>query len=186
MTEVTATDLLIAPPNMPDPRFRESVLMLTHAQDQGHFAICVNRPMNVTLDEILGDSNCSVAGCPRLPVFWGGPVSNNSLWLLHSADWHCQGTTMISSAWAITSNEQMFEQLAQGDLPQYSRMVMGYASWAPGQLSAELDGGGPWRREHSWLVAQNLGPDWLLDQAPEDLWASVITLSSHQAVDSWL
>ncbi len=185
-TEVRATDLLIAPPNMPDPRFRNSVLLLTHLHNKGAFALCVNRAMNFTLDEILQDSNVKIVNPPCLPVYWGGPMSVNSLWMLHSADWSCEGTTMISSAWALTSNEGMFHHIADGDVPRYFRIVMGYASWAPGQLEAELEGEGPWKKNNSWLVAQNLGPDWLLDQDPEELWSSVVTLSSHQAVDSWL
>ncbi len=43
-----------------------------------------------------------------------------------------------------------------------------------------------YNNEEEAEVAQNLGPDWLLDQDPEELWSSVVTLSSHQAVDSWL
>ncbi len=93
---------------------------------------------------------------------------------------------MITSAWAMTSNEAMFHHMADGDMPKHFRIVMGYASWQAGQLTCELEGMGQWKKDHSWLVAQNLGPEWLLDQDPEELWGSVVTLSSHQAVDSWL
>jgi putative transcriptional regulator len=186
MIEVQSTDLLIAPPGIPDPRFRDSVLMLTHNNDAGSFALCVNRSAGFTLDEILEDSDIAVTAAPRLPVFWGGPVSSNSLWMVHSTEWQTKGTVMISSAWAMTSSEEMFHCLSDGDSPRYLRMVMGYCSWAPDQLRHELNGLGPWKREHSWLVAQNLGPEWLLDQPPEDLWAAATTLCSHQAVDSWL
>lgn len=186
MISADSTDLLIAPPAMPDPRFRNSVLMLTHNNDGGTFALCVNRPTGFTLDEILEDSDLRVDNAPRIPVYWGGPVSANSLWMIHSPDWVSEGTVMISSAWAMTSSEEMFHNLADGDCPRYLRMVMGYCSWAPDQLHQELNGLGPWKRQHSWLVAQNLGPEWLLEQPAEDLWASATTLCSHQAVDSWL
>lgn len=185
-TEVRATDLLIAPPGIPDNRFRNSVLMLTHDHTQGSFALCVNRPAGYTLDQILDDSNLKIANVPQLPVYWGGPVSSNSLWMMHSSEWVCESTVMISSVWAMTSSEEMFHNIANGDTPNYFRIVMGYCSWAPGQLEMELNGRGNWRKEHSWLVAQNLGPEWLFDQDPEDLWAAATTLCSHQAVDSWL
>lgn len=186
MTAVRATDLLIAPPAMPDPRFRDSVLMLTHHETQGSFALCVNRVTEYTLVDVLDHSNISVDSAPRVPVYWGGPVSAQSLWMIHSAEWHCEGTVMITNLWAMTSSEEMFHCLAVGDVPQQFRIVMGYAAWSPGQLAAELIGQGPWRPEHSWLVAQNLGPEWLFEQPVEDLWANVVTLSSHQAVDTWL
>lgn len=63
---------------------------------------------------------------------------------------------------------------------------MGYCSWAAGQLEAELNGHGPWQKQNSWLVAHNLGPEWLLEQPVDDLWTGATTLCSHQAVDSWL
>lgn len=185
-TLVRATDLLIAPPGIPDPRFKNSVLILTHNNQNGSFALCVNRPTGFHLNEILEDSNIAVPNPPRLPMYWGGPVSHNSIWMLHSTDWVCQHTVMLTSAWAMTSHEEMFHNLADGDTPKWFRMVMGYSSWAPGQLAAEMEGLGPWRKDHSWLVAHNLGPEWLFDQDPDDLWGSVVTLSSHQAVDSWL
>lgn len=185
-TRVRATDLLIAPPGMPDGRFRDSVLMLTHIRAQGAFALCLNKPTNFTLDEILQDSDIRVDNPPAFPVYWGGPVSPNSLWMIHSSDWVAEGTVMITSAWAMTSSEEMFHCLAAGDTPKQFRIVMGYCAWAPGQLEGELEGQGPWRPENSWLVAQNMGPEWIMEQAPEDLWASATTLCSHQAVDSWL
>lgn len=186
MISADSTDLLIAPPAMPDSRFRNSVLMLTHNNHSGSFALCVNKSMGFTLDEILEDSDIAVDNPPRLPVYWGGPVSSNSLWMVHSPDWVSEGTVMISSAWAMTSSAEMFHNLADGDCPRHFRIVMGYCAWAPDQLYKELNGLGPWKRQHSWLVAQNLGPEWLLDQPSEDLWAAATTLCSHQAVDSWL
>ena len=183
---VQPTDLLISPPNIPDPRFRNSVLMITHHAEAGSFALCVNRAAGYTLDEILADSELKITDAPKFPVYWGGPVSANSLWMMHSVDWVVEGTVMVSSRWAMTSTRQMFAQLALGDVPRHFRIVMGYCSWSAGQLDMELNGLGPWKKDQSWLVANNLGPEWLFDQDPEDLWSAATTLCSHQAVDSWL
>lgn len=186
MIQVHATDLLIAPPSMPDARFRQRVLMVTHDHHAGSFALCVNRPTAHTLADVLQHNNMDLVNPPPLPVYWGGPVSPHSLWMIHSTDWSIEDTVTISQQWAMTSSASMFHCLADGDVPTHSRIVMGYCAWAQGQLSAELNGHGAWTQHSSWLVAQNLGPDWLLEQAPEDLWSSATTLCSHQAVDSWL
>ena len=185
-TEVQSTDLLIAPPGIQDPRFANAVILLTHDHPRGSFGLCVNKPTEYTLDQVLAESDIDVVNVPSLPIYWGGPMSPGSLWMIHSADWVCSKTTMLTSAWAMTSAEEMFHCLADGDAPKHFRIVMGYASWGPGQLTCEIEGLGPWRKESSWLVAHNLGPEWLFDQAPEDLWANATTLCSHQAVDSWL
>lgn len=184
--KLETTDLLIAPPNMPDPRFRDSVLMITYFSDSGAHGLCVNKHSGFSLDEVLNDSDLTVENVPQLPVYWGGPVNQNSIWMLHSTDWVCDRTAMISTAWAMTSSAKMFERLLAGDYPKHFRLLIGYASWAPGQLDHELLGVGPWRKENSWLTAHNLGPEWLFEQDIETLWANVVTLSCHQAVDSWL
>jgi len=186
--QVGATDLLIAPPGIPDSRFRNAVMMLTHANSQGSFALCMNRVTPHTLDHVLEHNTDLDLPCnlPQVPVYWGGPMGTNSLWMIHSADWACEHTVHLTNDWAMTSNIEMFHCLASGDYPRQFRMIMGYASWDSGQLQNELEGRGNWRPEHSWLVARNLGPEWLLEQDPADLWGNVITLSGHQAVDTWL
>ena len=180
------TDLLIAPPNMPAPRFRDSVLMLTHSDERGAHGLCVNRPLGHTLEEILKHADLDHTGLPPMPVYWGGPVGSQSIWMLHSSDWVCSDTVMITSAWAMTSSLEMFHCMMDHDIPRHFRLFMGYASWGPGQLDQEIEGQGAWRQAQSWLTAQNLGPEWLFEQPVEDLWGGVVTLSCHQAVDSWL
>ena len=186
-TVAQATDLLIAPPGIPDSRFKERVLMLTHHHDQGSFALCVNHELDYTLQDLMAkvdvDMDCEV----NFPLYWGGPVSSSTIWMLHSADWHLDDCTVnIDQDWSMTSNIEMFKLLAQQDFPRYFRIMCGYCSWNADQLNRELEGLPPWRKDHSWLVARNLGPEWLFEQPVENLWGSATTLSSHQAVDSWL
>lgn len=182
-----ATDLLIAPPGLPDPRFRNTVLMLTHTHHSGSFGLCLNKQTQHTLDQVVEAIDVELDYVPRVPIYWGGPVSPNSLWMIHSPEWYIDRSSVeISKDWLMTSNIEMFQHIADGDYPQHFRIVMGHCSWGPGQLESELAGVGPWRPEHSWLIAQNMGPAWVLEQDPEELWASATTLCSHQAVDSWL
>lgn len=86
----------------------------------------------------------------------------------------------------MTSNIDMFKHLAEGDCPKHFRLMIGYCSWSRGQLEAEIAGNPPWNKGHSWLVAKNLGPEWLFEQPVDLLWENATTLSAHQAVDSWL
>ena len=160
--------------------------MLTHDHASGSFALCVNKPTKWTLDTVIEASDIEIDWVPKIPVYWGGPVSPNSLWMMHSSEWRTQHTVVLDDKWAMTSDMEMFQHIADCDCPRHFRIVMGYCSWGPGQLRSELEGNPPWQKQHSWLVAQNLGPEWLFEQDVEDLWGSATTLSSHQAVDSWL
>ena len=180
------TDLLIAPPGIPDARFHSSVIMLTHEIHDSHFGLCVNRPSGYGLVEVLEDTPIKIHNCPDLPVYWGGPVSTTTMWMLHSRDWACEHTVELSEEWAMTSNEAMFHHLSDYDGPRSFRLFMGYCSWAGSQLRNELEGLGQWRKEQSWLLARNQGPEWLFEQPEHELWKNMIALSAHQAVDRWL
>jgi putative transcriptional regulator len=179
-----STDLLIAPPNIPDPRFRRTVLMLTHEHRAGSFALCINRETGHTLKDLLDGTGIDTNF--NFPIYWGGPVNQSTVWMLHSDDWRIKETVPLPNGWAMTSNSNMFSKMSDGQLPRHFRIMFGFCSWGENQLRCELEGLGPWRKEHSWLVAKNLGTEWLFETPVDTLWESATTLCSHQAVDSWL
>jgi putative transcriptional regulator len=177
-------DLLIAPPNMPDARFRKSVILLTHDLPSGSFALCLNRETQHTVSDIVEDLGIGFEMAH--PLYWGGPMSPSTIWMLHSDEWQSANTHDVCEGWSMTSTREMFDRICDGDEPQHYRFFSGYCSWGPGQLEGELTGHEPWGRDQSWLVARNPGAEWLLEQPIEHLWSSATTLSSHQAVASWL
>ena len=187
MLEFKPTDLLIAPPTIPDHRFRKTVLMLTHNHDGGSFALCLNKPSRYVCNDIIKDLEIAGDIDLQIPLYWGGPVSPGTVWMLHTSEWQLEDRTVeITEDWSMTSHESMFACLADGDCPRQFRMVFGFCSWAPQQLEAELRGMPPWHPNHSWLIAANPGAEWLFEQPVENLWENATTLCSHQAVDRWL
>jgi len=180
-----AGDLLIAPPGMIDLRFNDAVIMLTHAVSRGTFALCLNKPTEYTLQDIVVEAGVDIN--LNFPLYWGGPMSPGTVWMLHDSEWSLDDyTEEINEDWSMTSNISMFEAMSNGDYPQRFRMMLGYCSWAPGQLQAELDGLSSGGKQNSWLVASNPGPEWVYESAQEDLWTASTVLSGAQAVDSWL
>lgn len=179
-----ASDLLIAPPHMTDKRFHKAVIMITHHNTGGTFGLCLNKPTEHTMQDILEETG--IEGNVNFPLYWGGPVNPTTVWMLHDSGWECDGTVKINNEWSMTSNLAMFQHLADGDTPTNFRMFFGFSSWAQGQLKAELRGIEPWSHKHSWLVAENPGPEWIMETPVEDLWIASTDLCSHQAVDSWL
>jgi len=169
---------------MPDPRFKDSVIMLVGASGGIDRGLCVNRVTDHTLTEIT--QPLDVGLLPPAPLYWGGPVNPTTIWMLHDSGWSIDASVPINHEWAMTSHREMFEAIAQGYEPAEWRMFFGFCAWAPGQLTAELNGTPPRAHRHSWLVAQNLGPEWLFEQDPDVIWQSATSVSAHQAVASWL
>ena len=175
---VSPGDLLVAPPHMQDPRFARTVLMVTHETSAGHFALCLNRPTEHTVNDIADEVGIELD--PDCPMYWGGPVNPQTVWMLHSNDWSIPQTIKINDSWSMTSNRMMFHDIAAGHVPEYYRISFGFAGWAPSQLERELQGEPPFDHRSSWLIWRNPDPEMLLLIDPEDLWRVATEQCAHQ------
>jgi len=179
--DVRPGDLLVAPPQADMGLFTESVALVGVNNEEGTQAWVMNRPTGARVSEILKDYNIQLINDPDL--YWGGPVSPHTVWMLHSSEWQLGNTRPIDKYWAVTSNEAMFHHLADGDAPRYFKIMMGYAGWSRGQLVDELQGKPPRKQSHSWLILRNPDNDWLADQREDELWRDAVAQSVQQSVD---
>ena len=177
MTLIQPTDVLVAAPRLRDPRFRGSVLlMLSSSVSSGSVALCLNKPQDVTTDDL---DEFDTPG-PRMchDIHWGGPVSPESIWLLHNDAWRSDNTLAVGPGVRVSSDPAMIEEITQGRGPAEFRLMSGFTSWAPGQLEQEL--------AQNWLVMPNPGLDWILDQPVDMLWQRATEQCVQVTVDSWL
>lgn len=181
---LSAGDLLVAPPSIIDKRFEKTVMLLTHSNSRGAFALCLNRQTDHSVNDILEPLDLRLDLDAAL--WWGGPVNQNTIWMLHDRSWEIENSLPVDVNWAVTSHTSMFEKMVEGDIPAKFRIFYGHAAWAPGQLEGELRGDEPWSKEHSWLTVNEPDPNWIMDMDHEDLWASSCSVSGQQAVESWL
>jgi putative transcriptional regulator len=176
-------DVLIAPPRMQDTRFAKSVIMVTNFRNGAAFGLCLNKPSSHSVQDLTPELDVPLT--ENIPLYWGGPVNSQTIWMLHSADWMIDSSVQINRYWAMTSNTAMFHHLSDGDCPRHYIITFGFCGWSQGQLEAELKGEQPWTVESSWLTWRQ--PDsHLLEAASSELWRVGCEQSSHQAVSSWL
>jgi putative transcriptional regulator len=137
--------LLVAMPQMTDPRFARSVVYLClHNEDEGAMGIVVNKLVaSVTMDELLSHLKLEPtrSNAPR-PVHFGGPVDPGRGFVLHSADYHDDGTLVVGEEFAITSTLDILRAIGKGEGPRRNFLALGYAGWMPGQLDAEMQANG--------------------------------------------
>lgn len=177
-------DVLIAPPQMLDSRFNQSVILVTHRDIDGTWGIVLNKATGTTTKELFAraDIDCDL----DLELYWGGPVSPGVIWMLHDDSWSMDNTVQLEHGWCMTSNPRMFNKLKNEGFPDHWRLFYGFAGWGQGQLENEIEGTQGWKHNSSWLWAQSLGPAWAFDQDPEHLWEQSLHLAGQQAVASWL
>jgi putative transcriptional regulator len=183
MYDIRPGDMLVAPPNMKDDRFERSVLLVTHHQGSS-LAFCLNKPSEHRLSKIVEGMDIDLQEDHIL--YWGGPVSNTTIWMLHDSNWSCDATLPINEQWSMTSHQSMFHNLADGDKPENFFIIYGHAGWGPGQLEGELSGEHPWSKDQSWLIVKQPDIDWVFSTEPDDLWNESTKLCGSQAVQEWL
>jgi putative transcriptional regulator len=114
--------------------------------------IVVNHPApNINFSDLLVKLNViPSADAIRLPtrtgvvkVMRGGPVETERGFVLHSADFFIENSTLpIDDGICLTATIDILKAIARGDGPESAILALGYAGWAPGQLENEIQGNG--------------------------------------------
>lgn len=156
--------LLLAMPQVQDPFFHKSVVLLLHHQDEGSLGFIVNRPTGVKISEILEDLKMSWLGEDSAPAFFGGPVEPQIGTLLFHSDPATAATVAsneVCPGVAWTQHAGDLENLAE-EPPSAFRLLLGYAGWGEGQLIQEL-------LRNDWLTAP-VREDLIFNDNPEEVW----------------
>src|SRR5262249_44440078 len=161
--------LLIAMPQMMDPRFARSVVYVcAHSGDEGAMGLVVNKVLpSVTMDELLSHLKLEPSQLNRArPVHFGGPVEPGRGVVLHSLDYREQATLSIGDEFAVTATLDILRAIGKGEGPRQNLLALGYAGWAPGQLDAELQANG-------WLCV-DADADLMFDDDVDTKWQRAI------------
>lgn len=143
---------LIAMPGMEDDRFARAVVYLCAHSAEGAMGIVVNQlvPQIEFVDllvqlEILpeGPEIRVPASVSRMLVQRGGPVETGRGFVLHSADYFIENSTMpISESVCLTATLDILRAIAYGSGPESAMLALGYAGWSAGQLEREIQSNG--------------------------------------------
>ncbi len=164
-----AGQLLIAMPNLADPNFWHSVVLLgLHSGDEGAFGVIVNRPLDISLQDVLEELGQAESEGTLPEVLSGGPVAPTHGFVLfeHGDDVDEGGTLRINRGLALSGSSDTLGTLVRGERQTRYYLILGYAGWGPGQLEHELE-------ENSWLVAP-LESSILFDIPFDDRWAAAL------------
>ena len=139
--------LLVATPEMKDPRFAETVIYMVKHDADGAFGLVINRPMaKGPFEDLLKGFGTEINDAKgEVVIHYGGPVSMQQGFVLHSDDIMIESSMKVANGIAMTADVKMIEAMARGKGPSQSLVMLGYAGWAPGQLEMEL-------KADSWFV----------------------------------
>ena len=162
--ETTAPGLLISMPDLLDPNFFRSVILMCSHSDEGAFGLKINHPLDLTSAQVCKEVKVEWQGDDD-QVFSGGPVEPATGWLLHLDKTMYAGSQIVGDGVALSSSHDALE--AYGRSPSGAfRLILGYAGWGPGQLEREL-------AEGSWMSAP-ISHSLLFETTPEEIWAAAL------------
>ncbi|HLY53819.1 MAG TPA: YqgE/AlgH family protein [Steroidobacteraceae bacterium] len=143
--------LIVARPELPDPNFAGSVVLVMNNLGPAPVGIIINRPTAVSVAQLFPD----LKGLGRLhdKVYFGGPIGIGSVWYLvrtqappRHAIRTCEGVYLSAD------REQLLELLHRKKPMEGLRIFVGHAGWAPGQLEGEI-AHKDWTLEHAASTA---------------------------------
>lgn len=152
------TLLLVARPGLPDPNFRESVVLVTQDEKANAVGLIVNRPTQRSLASILPGERFKRF---TEPVFFGGPVAANGLFALFRAPTSPGDALAMLPGLFFAGNPSTLDELMHKP-PASIRFFTGYAGWGPAQLRGEIDRG-------DWYVL-NADAETVFTKDTRDLW----------------
>ncbi len=162
--------LLIAMPSLADPNFSRTVTYICEHNEQGAMGVVINRPLEITLEEMF--SHLEIAASPEVDlarhIGYGGPVQPEHGFVLHRPRGAWDSSLPISDAITITTSRDVLRAIAHNEGPSDYLIVLGYAGWGPGQLEQEMS-------DNAWLYGPS-EPRLLFDLPASARWNAAAAL----------
>lgn len=149
--------ILVAKPELRDPLYGASVLVVRPLGGDQHVGFIVNRPTSFTLGQTV-------------PVYLGGPVEPELIFALVHRKTNPGGKSIQVAPGLYAAHEPaVVSSIIESD-PEHARFMAGLVAWKPGELAAEIERG-------VWYV---LEPDARLAlRNPEGLWEDLVRRSER-------
>lgn len=164
---LAAPALLLAMPQVLDPFFHRSVVLLVHHDEDGSLGFIVNRLTALSIAEVLQAMDIEWGGDAEELTRFGGPVQPQLGTILH------RGSVLVPSPTSaevvpglvLTQDVDDLARLAVAP-PADLRLVLGYAGWGEGQLIEEI-------LRNDWVVAP-VDLEIVFADQPESAWESAL------------
>jgi putative transcriptional regulator len=134
--------LLIADPFLKDPNFLRTVVFLCEHKEEGSFGFVLNRQYENTIDELIPELEGH-----KIPVYYGGPVQQDTLHFLHQYPEEIPGGQEVLKGiyWGGDFDAVISLLKKDGIDSSKIRFYIGYSGWGSGQLNDEMT-------EKTWLT----------------------------------
>jgi putative transcriptional regulator len=164
MSEPFRSSLLVSMPQLVDPNFNRTVVLLVDYGPEGAFGLVLNRPTEMPASSMVRLAPPIVSGSD-MPLWIGGPVEPERGWILLAEEPESDFKIIRAGLYLSTSPHLLRRVLEASPAPR-ARVLAGFAGWGPGQLDQEL-------AESAWLMS-DIDLDLVFDIKPDMMWETAI------------
>lgn len=160
-----APSLLVSMPQLCDPNFHQSVILLCEHTEENAFGLVLNRPTaRPAVDAVRLTPPVPTAS--SLGLWIGGPVEPKRGWILMGAEPSDADSVRVCDGIFLSTSRSLLRRLLEAPPPPRTRLFTGYTGWGAGQLDAEL-------AASAWLYAE-VDLDIVFNTQSTDMWESAI------------
>ena len=167
-------NFLVATEQMMDPRFEKTVIVMLENDETGAWGFVINKPLgSVPLGSLISkseftDNKKKELHDVKIPVFWGGPVNENRILVLHSQEYKNKTTKNFKDV-SISSGYKTLFEIADNKGPKKNLVILGISSWGGGQLEGEMERAG-------WTLSE-INTDLIFETDNAEKWLNAINNS---------
>ncbi|HXW03980.1 MAG TPA: YqgE/AlgH family protein [Vicinamibacterales bacterium] len=165
MSEPFRPTLLLSMPQLQDPNFTRTVVLLCDFVPDGAFGLVLNRPTDMPASEMV-KLEPPVVGGNTLPLCIGGPVEPERGWILLGEEPDDLDYRTIREGLYLSTSPVLLRRVLSASPAPRARVLAGYAGWGPGQLDQEL-------AQSAWLIG-DVDLDLVFDVEPARMWETAI------------
>ena len=143
--ETTKNFFIVATEKLKDKRFKKTVIIMLDHDEQGALGVVINKPLGeVTIGSLIKGFDKQTLKKDllnyKVPIYWGGPLDNNKILIVHSNDYQNKKTKNYDKI-SISNNYKALIDIAKKKGPSKSLVIIGVSAWTEGQLEGEIDKG---------------------------------------------
>ena len=160
-----APSLLVSMPQLNDPSFHRSVVLLCEHGEEGSFGLVLNRCTYTPVSEVVG-LQPPVKYASGLELWIGGPVAPERGLILMGVEPSSAESVCVCEGVYLSTSQVLLRRFLEEAPPPRTRLLTGYAGWSAGQLDAEL-------AASAWLMA-DVDLDIIFDTRSAEMWEKTI------------
>ena len=167
-------NFLVATGKMRDPRFANTVIVMLKNDESGSFGLVINKPLGfIPLGSLINkvedqNSKQNELYNVKVPIYWGGPVEENIILVLHSKEYRVENTKKYKDI-SVSSGYKILFEIADEKGPKKSLILIGHSGWGSGQLEGEMEGEG-------WILSE-INTDLIFGTDNNNKWLKAINNS---------